>query len=547
MLGSSRPGAGAAKLAAQWRSGSSATTARRWGAHGPPPAPRAQSAARAAIASPEGECNRAGWQQEHLQCVFRRCAGAERMGKGGGRMGSLLPQLPLPLSLPPHPPTGPSCPQTLTPRYRNPRPRPCHAPARSPCHFRREGAVAAAPSLRLRAARRNRGWPCEAGRLAAGPGGQNDMDGRRPMGRRGHVWNRVSLAAAGTWHAPNLQIRMAGSAWEADVRSSGERLEGGGGGAHVLLRGVNGPCCPLLHPRSTHLEYKYVVRTASGNLVYWRDGSNVCLDVASMPGANMRVLDSWSNDKERLIEVQNSTGKPAPSAPAPPMPSMQAAPAPPQMTAPAPPAPAPPVPAPPAPIEDPIAQATTSSMSELREVMRIHGEIQTRANGEFDTAVVQRSEQCIHVHTSYTFEFGSTLLHCAVLRSALFRSACCLSGGQIRKKWLMGALEGTGGSAKSPSALLPKQDIATGGCISTSIYMAMTCSVHVPSSRACSLCMSVHHHDPLVLADPTAQEVLLADRVLAAANNKAVAMGRALKAARAFPQLPAGKPSKPPE
>jgi len=34
--------------------------------------------------------------------------------------------------------------------------------------------------------------------------------------------------------------------------------------------------------------------------------------------------------------------------------------------------------------------------------------------------------------------------------------------------------------------------------------------------------MSVHHHDPLVLADPTAQEVLLADRVLAAANNKAV-------------------------
>jgi len=112
-------------------------------------------------------------------------------------MGSLLPQLPLPLSLPPHPPTGPSCPQTLTPRYRNPRPRPCHAPARSPCHFRREGAVAAAPSLRLRAARRNRGWPCEAGRLAAGPGGQNDMDGRRPMGRRGHVWNR---------HAPGVQV-----------------------------------------------------------------------------------------------------------------------------------------------------------------------------------------------------------------------------------------------------------------------------------------------------------------------------------------------------
>lgn len=40
------------------------------------------------------------------------------------------------------------------------------------------------------------------------------------------------------------------------------------------------------------------------------------------------------------------------------------------------------------------------------------------------------------------------------------------------------------------------------------------------------------------VSDPTALEVLQADRLMAAANNKAVAMNKALKAADALPQLP---------
>uniref|UniRef100_A0A7S0S1Z5 CBM20 domain-containing protein n=1 Tax=Chlamydomonas leiostraca TaxID=1034604 RepID=A0A7S0S1Z5_9CHLO len=46
------------------------------------------------------------------------------------------------------------------------------------------------------------------------------------------------------------------------------------------------------------------------------------------------------------------------------------------------------------------------------------------------------------------------------------------------------------------------------------------------------------------VTDPTSMEVILGDRLLAAANNKAVAMNRALKAAEALPALPAPTESK---
>lgn len=46
------------------------------------------------------------------------------------------------------------------------------------------------------------------------------------------------------------------------------------------------------------------------------------------------------------------------------------------------------------------------------------------------------------------------------------------------------------------------------------------------------------------VSDPTSMEVILGDRLLAAANNKAVAMNRALKAVEALPVLPAPSGSK---
>lgn len=50
--------------------------------------------------------------------------------------------------------------------------------------------------------------------------------------------------------------------------------------------------------------------------------------------------------------------------------------------------------------------------------------------------------------------------------------------------------------------------------------------------------MSLHNKIMDRTRDPTNLEVIQADRVLAAANTKAVAMNKALKAADAFPQLP---------
>lgn len=52
----------------------------------------------------------------------------------------------------------------------------------------------------------------------------------------------------------------------------------------------------------TLLEYKYVVRSSSGDLCYWKGGGNVVIDVKSSGGSFISVTEDW-HDPSRQIEV----------------------------------------------------------------------------------------------------------------------------------------------------------------------------------------------------------------------------------------------------
>ena len=70
--------------------------------------------------------------------------------------------------------------------------------------------------------------------------------------------------------------------------------------------GALSPLCTAWLHRSK-LEYKYLVMNNDGRVSMWKPGDNVCLETPKVPGAFVRIADTWDGEHQVLIEPNGFT------------------------------------------------------------------------------------------------------------------------------------------------------------------------------------------------------------------------------------------------
>ncbi|KAG1662069.1 hypothetical protein FOA52_005316 [Chlamydomonas sp. UWO 241] len=227
-----------------------------------------------------------------------------------------------------------------------------------------------------------------------------------------------------------------------------------------------------------HLEYKYVVRSADGTLCYWKEGANVVIDAPRAPGARVLVQESWLNQASRRIEilVREVVGEAA---------AMQQAVA--------------------------MQQAAAAQQASMQQA------VQQQAAAKEQAAAMQAAAAAQQAAAAATAAAAAQQQQATAAAAAVVQQQQAVQQQQQQAAEAAAALMVA--AAKMPAAD-PLQGVADAAMSDLREAMA------------------IHEDIQRLSADPNAREVLQADRLLAAASNKAVAMGRALKAAQDFPQLP---------